>query len=103
MSQDNHKSLPVEEIRAYCETQPIQRLYLLPADYDIMLRPDMDIGMLVEYEPGVRTTYIDLGRNERELGGFVDLRVDLHMPAELASDDPKSLIDRSRLLYENGS
>ena len=103
MNQDNQNNIPIEGIRAYCQAEPIRRLYLLPADYDIMLRPDMDIGMLVEYEPGVRITYIDLGRNERELGGFVDLRVDLHTPAEITSDDPKGLMDRSRLLYENGA
>ena len=96
-------NIPVDEIRAYCQAEPIQRLYLLPSDYNGYLRPDMDVGMMVEYEPDAPIGYFELGRNERELGAFVNLRVDLHTPGEITSDDPKALIGRASLLYENGA
>ena len=100
MSQDNHKSLPVEEIHAYCKTQPIERLYLLPASYDSFLRPDMDIGMLVEYEPEASIGYFELGRHELDLGARISRRVDLHTESEILPEMRRQVNETARLLYE---
>ena len=100
MSQDNHNNIPVEEIRAYCKTQPIERLYLLPASYDSFLRPDMDIGMMVEYEPDASIGYFDLGRHELDLGARISCRVDLHTESEILPEMRQRVTSAARLLYE---
>ena len=43
--------IPVEEIRAYCERQPIRRLSVFGSAARNELRPESDIDLLVEYEP----------------------------------------------------
>ena len=60
-------ALPVEEIYAYCETQPITRLSLLGSGFAAWLRPETETGMLVEYRPDASVTYVDMARQERVL------------------------------------
>ncbi|MCY3831713.1 MAG: nucleotidyltransferase domain-containing protein [Chloroflexi bacterium] len=50
-------NLPLEEIRAYCETQPIERLSLFGSAARNELRPESDVDFLVEYEPEAPVGY----------------------------------------------
>ena len=91
--------LRIKEIRAYCESQPIARLSLLGTDFDDWLRPDTDIGLLVEYLPGASITYIDMARQERELGAIIGGAVDLRTPNELERHCRQQNIERSTLVF----
>ena len=103
MSENNHNNIPVDKIRAYCQTQPIERLSLFPPGFELYIRPDTDIGMLVEYEPDAPITLIDMARQEREMGEFVGQRIDLHTIPEIMPDLRDELTESARLLYENGA
>ena len=61
MSEAIRIELPLKEISAYCQTQPIVRLSELAPDFEGWLRPDTDIGFLVEYVPGAIITLLDMG------------------------------------------
>ena len=52
MSEGVAFDLPLKAIRAYCETQPIERLSLFGSALRGELTPGSDIDLLVEYSPG---------------------------------------------------
>ena len=95
--------IPEDEVRAYCDGQPIQRLSLFGADHSHEVRPDTDIGMLVEYEPGSRISYFDLARHEFDLGEIVRRKVDLRMPGEISHHFRQQIVDSARLVYAQGA
>ena len=103
MSEMIRYELPVKEIRAYCETQPIERLSALGTDFDAWLRPDTDIGLLVEYVPGEFVTYIDMARQEREIGEIINGTVDLRTPNELASPLRPQIIEGAKVVFAQNS
>jgi predicted nucleotidyltransferase len=47
-------------------------------------RPDSDVDVLVELEPGSSLGYLGLAAMERELAQILGRRVDLRTPAELS-------------------
>ena len=99
MSEAIKIGLSVKEICDYCETQPIERLSLLGTDFDDWLRPDTDLGLLVEYIPGASITYIDMARQERELGVFLDGLVDLRTPNELDNHLRQQIIEGATIVF----
>ena len=83
MSETTKVELPLADIRAYCETQPIARLSLFGSDFAAYIRPDCDIAMLIEYAPNARLSYFDLAGHEIDLGEILGHNVDLRTPAEV--------------------
>ncbi len=47
-------------------------------------RPDSDVDMLVEFEPGATVGYLELAAMEIELSEVLGRKVDLRTPAELS-------------------
>ncbi len=91
--------LPLEKIRDYCATQPIERLSVFGAAFDDFLRPQCDFGMLVEYSPDARVGYFGLAGHEIELGEIIGYRVDLRTPAEVRRLNSLGVCDSARLIY----
>ena len=96
-------NLPVKEIAAYCETLPIRRLSMLGPDFDGWLRPDTDIGLLVDYMPDARIGYFDMAGQEIELGAIMGARIDLRTAQELSTHHRKQLVREARRLYAQNS
>ena len=103
MSDTINIDLPVKEIRDYCETQPIMRLSALGTDFDDWLRPDTDIGLLVEYAPGKSVNYIDMARQERELGEIINGTVDLRTPNELVRQLRPQILEGATIVFAQDS
>ncbi len=95
--------LPVKEIRAYCETQPIERLSLFGSALRGELRPESDIDLLVEYRPGATVTLLTLAGHEIDLGRLIGRKVDLRMAGELRKSYRQQVIDSARPIYETKS
>ncbi len=91
--------LPLEAIRDYCATQPIERLSLFGSDFDGWLRPDADRGFLVEYLPVAQVTYIDMARQERELGEIMGGALDLRTVNELEDSVRRQLLEGTTLVF----
>ena len=100
MSEITAVALPVEEIRAYCETQPIERLSLFGSALRDELREESDVDLLVEYRPGVTVTLLTLAGHEIDLSELIGRKVDLRMPGELGNSFRHQVVDSARLLYE---
>lgn len=99
MSEITAVALPVEKIRAYCETQPIARLSRLGPGFDAWLRPDTEIGVLVEYLPGEGISYVDMARQEGELSEILGGAVDLRTPNELEKTTKQQILEEATLVF----
>mgnify|MGYP001606794070 CR=1 FL=1 len=75
---------PEPEITSFCRRNHIRRLALFGSVLRSDFRPDSDIDVLVEFEPGTRVGYIRLVTMELELSDMIRRRVDLRTPAELS-------------------
>lgn len=103
MSETIQIDLPVKEIHAYCETQPIERLSELASEFEGWLRPDTDIGFVVEYAPGAIITLLDMAGHEIDLGEILGKGVSLHTTKGLSRGSLKKYIRSARLVYEKAS
>jgi predicted nucleotidyltransferase len=92
--------LPLDEIRAYCATQPIKRLSLFGSALRGELRPDSDIDLLVEFLPGTRIGLIGLGKIETHLSNLIQRQVDLRTSEELHPSFRDQVLKAASPLYE---
>ena len=92
--------LPLEAIRAYCETQPILRLSELPPEYAGWLRPDTEIGFVVVYAPGAKVTLLDMAGHEIDLGEIIGKGVSVETAKGLRDGSMERYITGARLIYE---
>ena len=80
----NNIDLPLVVLAEFCERNHIHKLSL----FGSILRGDFhagsDVDMLVEFEPGSRITYIDMGAMCEELSTMVSRSVDLRTRMELS-------------------
>ena len=100
MTQAITLDLPLDKIRAYCATQPIQRLSLFGSALRGELRPESDVDLLAEYVPGTTVTLMTLAGHEIDLGELIGRKVDLRLPGELAESFRQQVVNSTRLIYE---
>jgi len=68
-----------------CARRSIKRLSLFGSVLKGTDRPDSDVDLLVEFEPGASPTFLDLAQIEEELSSLLGgRRVDLRTPRELS-------------------
>jgi predicted nucleotidyltransferase len=69
----------------YCRDHCIRRLSLFGSQATGSARPDSDIDLLVEFDPGMEPGLIGLAAMESELSSLLgDRKVDLRTPRELS-------------------
>jgi predicted nucleotidyltransferase len=72
-------------LAALCRRHGIRRLSLFGSVLKGTARPDSDVDLLVEFEPGAKPSYLDLAQMEIDLSGLLGgRRVDLRTPQELS-------------------
>ena len=78
-------ALPRDQIAEFCRRNHIGRLSVFGSALRDDFRPDSDIDVLVEFEPGQGSGFLGLARMERELSEILGGRkVDLRTPRELS-------------------
>lgn len=102
MSEPVAIDLPLEAIRAYCETQPIERLSLFGSALRNELTPESDIDLLVEYEPDASVGLFAMARQMRELSEICGRDVDLCTPNGLSKYIRDEVIASARVIYNIG-
>ncbi len=103
MSQQVSEALPLQDIRDYCATQPIDRLSLFGSALRDELTPESDIDLLVEFVPDAKIGYFELAQHEIDLSELIGKKVDLRTPNELSRLFRQEVIESARLLYAKGS
>ncbi len=76
-------AIPQEQLAAYCRKHHIRRLSLFGSVLGGTARPDSDVDLLVEFEPG-RTPGFGIVTMEDELSALLGRKVDLRTPGDLS-------------------
>jgi predicted nucleotidyltransferase len=76
--------IPRAEIESFCTRNHIRKLSLFGSILTDRFRPESDVDVLVEFEPGRGPSYFDLVGMEQELSAALGRKVDLRTPQELS-------------------
>jgi len=96
--------IPVNAARIgdFCRRNHIRRLSFFGSVLRDDFRPDSDVDLLVEFEPGYPVGFIRLAGMEIELSEILGRRADLRTPAELSRYFRKEVVDSAELQYAQG-
>ena len=90
-----------EALAELCRRDRIRRLSLFGSVLKGTARPDSDIDLLVEFEPGAHPTYFTLARIELELSPlFGGKRIDLRTARELSRYFRDEVVREAEPQYE---
>lgn len=73
-----------EKIAQFCNKNQIRKLSFFGSVLRDDFRPESDVDVLVEFEPGAVVGLIKLAGMENELGGILGKKVDLRTPQDLS-------------------
>lgn len=76
--------MPEEALAAFCRKHRVRKLALFGSVLRDDFRPDSDVDVLVEFEPGARAGFLKLAAMELELGSMIGRKIDLRTPGELS-------------------
>lgn len=95
-------SIPRDEIAAFCRQHHIRKLSLFGSVLRDDFRPDSDVDVLVEFEPGRVPGLIRMAALELELSQILGRKVDLRTPAELSRYFRQTVLEQAEPQYELG-
>jgi len=91
--------VPFQALEAFCRRHHIRRLSLFGSVVRGDFRPDSDIDVLVEFEPGARIGFLALSRMQRELTDLFQRPVDLVPRAGLKPTIRAHILEQEKVLY----
>lgn len=91
--------IPRDQIQAFCRRNRIRRLALFGSILREDFRPESDVDVLVEFEPGARTGFAFFGMQE-ELSELLGRSVDLHTPGFLSKYFRDEVMHEAEVLYD---
>ena len=94
--------LPRDEIAAFCRRHRIRRLSLFGSILRDDFRPDSDVDVLIEFEPGAGAGLIRLAGMEIELGELLGCTVDLNTPGNFRQPLRDAIMGQSEVVHESG-
>lgn len=77
-------AIPKEFLKEFCERNHIRKLSLFGSVLTPRFRPESDVDMLVEFDPGHVPGLLTLAGMEIELSEKLGRRVDLRTPGDLS-------------------
>jgi len=87
-----------ERIEAFCRAHGIRRLALFGSILRGDFRPESDIDVLVEFQPGVRVG-LSFFRIQDELSQILGHKVDLNTPGDLSKYFRDEILREAHALY----
>lgn len=91
--------IPTDQIADWCRRHRIRKLSLLGSILRDDFRPDSDIDVLVEFEPGATPGFGFFGIQE-ELARMLGRKVDLNTPQCLSRYYVEEVLREARVLYD---
>jgi uncharacterized protein len=89
------------EIDEFCRRSHIRRLSFFGSVLREDFRPESDIDVLVEFEPGHVPGYFTLSAMERELSALMGRKVDMRTPGEISGYYRDRVFASSEVRYES--
>jgi predicted nucleotidyltransferase len=90
--------IPKERIATFCQANGIRRLALFGSVIHDDFRPESDIDVLVEFQPGARVGLAFI-RMQDELSALLGRSVDLHAPGSLSKYFRAAVLSEAETLY----
>ena len=94
-----HLNIPREQLATFCRKHHIRKLALFGSVLRDDFRPDSDVDVLVEFEPGRHVGLLRLSGMELELTQLVGRQVDLRTPNELSRYFRDDVVTSTELQY----
>ena len=94
----SHLSIDRAAVSEFCERHRIARLALFGSVIRDDFRPEGDIDVLVEFQPGIRVGLAFI-RMQDELSAVLGRTVDLHTPASLSKYFRDQVLREAEPLY----
>ena len=88
-----------ERLAEFCRQNHITKLSLFGSILREDFRPESDVDMLVEFEPGHRIGYIGISGLELKLTEMLGRKVDLRTPAELSRYFREEVVKTAEVQY----
>ena len=93
-------SIDPEVLAAFCRAHGVRKLSLFGSVLKGTARPESDVDLLVEFEPEVQATLLDLAAMEAELSRLLGgRRVDLRTAAELSRHFREQVLRTAEVQY----
>ena len=93
-------ALPQAQIEEFCRRNHIRKLSLFGSVLTPRFRPESDIDVLVEFEPGSKTTLFDVAGMELELAEKLGRKVDLRTAGDLSRYFRDQVVSAAAIQYE---
>lgn len=93
---------PEQRIADFCRQNGVRRLSLFGSILREDFRPDSDVDVLVEFEPGRSPGLLRMAGLELELSAMLGHEVDLRTPAELSRYFRDDVLRSCRVQYAQG-
>jgi predicted nucleotidyltransferase len=95
-----HLAIAEEQLARFCRKRHIRRLALFGSTLRGTARPDSDIDLLVEFEPGQEPGLLELVSMEAELATMLGgKRVDLRTPQDLSRYFREEVVRSAEVQY----
>ncbi|MGE0827332.1 MAG: nucleotidyltransferase family protein [Candidatus Binatia bacterium] len=91
-----------EQIAAFCQRHHIRKLAFFGSVLRDDFRPDSDIDVLIEFEPGQRVGLIRFAGMELELSEILGRKVDLRTLADLSRYFRQAVVESAEVQYVQG-
>ncbi len=94
-------AVPRERLADFCRRNHIRWLALFGSVLRDDFKPDSDVDVLVEFEPGAPVTLFTLSRLQRELTGILGRPVDFVLKDGLKRRIRDSVLASAQVIYAN--
>jgi predicted nucleotidyltransferase len=95
----NGVHFPLDRLAEFARRHHVSRLALFGSILGPDFRPDSDIDLLVEFEPGRSPGMVGFGGMILELSDLLGRRVDLRTPSDLSPYFRSAVLKRARTLH----
>ena len=89
-----------EQITDFCQRNHIKKLAFYGSVLKDDFRPDSDIDILVELEPGAPVGLLEMAEMEIELSEMIGRKVDLQTPQDLSKYFRNKVVAEAEVMYE---
>ena len=97
---NKHLQIPGPQLAEFCRRNRIRKLSLFGSVLREDFRPESDVDVLVEFEPGARVGLIKLTGMEIELGRLLGRKVDLNTAGCLSQYYRDKVLAAAEVQYE---
>ena len=91
-------NIPREQIAEFCRRNRVRRLALFGSVIRDDFRPESDVDVLVEFEPGYAAGFVFF-QMRRELTAMLGREVDMHTAASLSPYFRQEVLDEAEEIY----